>query len=148
MACYSFSDIDGPRAFDLLARKLESIPGLQVTILLNIQRKLGDTSTPDSVVRRFADRFWGSDWPGSVQPAVYYDPRAITQDGPTGVLHAKALIADEEAVFITSANLTEAALDRNIEIGLMVRDRALAISVVTHFQRLIDRSLLAPLPKA
>jgi phosphatidylserine/phosphatidylglycerophosphate/cardiolipin synthase-like enzyme len=49
---------------------------------------------------------------------------------------------------VTSANLTEAALDRNIEIGLLVRDRALAASVVSHFSGLIDRGLLSPLPMA
>ena len=43
---------------------------------------------------------------------------------------------------MTSANLTEAALARNIEIGLVVRDRALAASVSGHFQGLIDRGVL------
>lgn len=66
--------------------------------------------------------------------------------GPRGVLHAKAVVTDDEAVFITSANLTEAALDRNIEIGLLLRDHALAASVVNHFRGLIDRGLLRPLP--
>jgi hypothetical protein len=33
-----------------------------------------------------------------------------------------------EAVFVTSANLTEATLERNIEVGLLVRDCALAAS--------------------
>ena len=55
-------------------------------------------------------------------------------------------MADDEAVFVTSANLTEAALDRNIEIGLLVRDRALAASVICHFRGLIDQGLLSPLP--
>jgi hypothetical protein len=32
------------------------------------------------------------------------------------VFHAKAVIADDEAVFVTSKNLTEDALDRNIEL--------------------------------
>jgi phosphatidylserine/phosphatidylglycerophosphate/cardiolipin synthase-like enzyme len=62
------------------------------------------------------------------------------------VLHAKAVVADDEAVFVTSANLTEAAFDRNIELGLLVRDRALALSIVSHFQVLIARELLRPLP--
>jgi phosphatidylserine/phosphatidylglycerophosphate/cardiolipin synthase-like enzyme len=57
------------------------------------------------------------------------------------VLHAKAAVADDEAVFVTSANLTEAALDRNIEVGLLVRDRALAPSVSSHFRGLIDDSV-------
>ena len=55
---------------------------------------------------------------------------------------------DDEVVFVTSANLTEAALDRNIELGLLVRDRALAVSVSSHFRVLIDRGLLRPLPMA
>jgi phosphatidylserine/phosphatidylglycerophosphate/cardiolipin synthase-like enzyme len=67
-------------------------------------------------------------------------------DGPDGVLHAKGVVADNEAVFVISANLTEAAFDRNIELGLLVRDRALALSVSSHFRKLIGRGLLRPLP--
>jgi phosphatidylserine/phosphatidylglycerophosphate/cardiolipin synthase-like enzyme len=100
------------------------------------------------VVRRFADRFWAADWPGARRPSVFYDPRALEPDGPTGVLHAKAVVADGEVVFLTSANLTEAALDRNIELGLLVRDRALAASLARHFQVLIERGLLLPLPES
>ena len=64
------------------------------------------------------------------------------------MLHTKAVVADEEAVFVTSANFTEAALDRNIELGLLVRDRTLAASVVCHFRGLIDREMLGLLPGA
>jgi phosphatidylserine/phosphatidylglycerophosphate/cardiolipin synthase-like enzyme len=49
---------------------------------------------------------------------------------------------------VTSANLTEAAFDRNIEIGLLVRDLALAASVSSQFRALIDHGLLRPLPIA
>jgi phosphatidylserine/phosphatidylglycerophosphate/cardiolipin synthase-like enzyme len=55
-------------------------------------------------------------------------------------------VADNEVVFVTSANLTEAAFDRNIEVGLLLRDCALALSVSSHFRGLIDRGLLHPLP--
>ena len=68
------------------------------------------------------------------------------QAGNRGVLHAKAVLADDEAAFVTSANLTEAALDRNIELGLLVRDRAQALSIRGYLQNLIDRSLLLALP--
>lgn len=57
-------------------------------------------------------------------------------------------MADDEAVFVTSANLTETALDRNIEVGLLVRHRALAATLSSHFWGLIDRELLNPLPMA
>ncbi len=144
----TYAFFDGPKAFDVLARRMDSKPGLRVTLLLNIQRKKGDMTAAGDLVRRFADRFWGVDWPGVSRPTVYYDPRALDLDGPSGVLHAKAVVVDDEVVFVTSANLTEAALDRNIEIGLLVRDRALAASVASHFRGLIERSLLRPLPMA
>jgi hypothetical protein len=142
----SFAYFDGPKAFDVLSRRMDAVPRLQATLFLNIQRKRGDTTSANDLVRRFADRFWGADWPGTARPSVYYDPRSLDPDGPAGVLHAKAVVTDEESVYITSANLTEAALDRNIELGLVVRDRALALSVTGHFRALIDHELLKPLP--
>jgi phosphatidylserine/phosphatidylglycerophosphate/cardiolipin synthase-like enzyme len=142
----TFAFFDGPKAFEVLAHQMDQKPGLRVNLLLNIQRKRGDTTVSDQLVRRFADRFWKTDWPGVSRPLVYYDPRSIELDGPAGVLHAKAVVADDEAVFITSANLTEAALDRNIEMGLLIRDPALAASVISHFRGLIDHSLLLHLP--
>lgn len=144
----TYAFFDGPKAFEVLARRLDARPALRVTLLLNIQRRRGDTTAADQLVRRFADRFWKIDWPGSLRPNVFYDPRALELEGPGGVLHAKAVVADDESVFVTSANLTEAALDRNIEVGLLVRDRALAASVSGNFRALIDRGLLKPLPGA
>ncbi len=142
----TFVFFDGPKAFEVLAKRMDEIPELRVTLLLNIQRKWGDTTAADHLVRKFADRFWQTDWPGSSRPRVFFDPRSLESDGLSSVLHAKAVVTDDEAVFVTSANLTEAALDRNIEVGVLVRDRALALSVSSHFQVLIDRGLLKPLP--
>lgn len=142
----TFAFFDGPSAFDVLARRMDSTPGLVVRLLLNIQRKKGDTTTIDHLVRRFADRFWEHDWPGILRPVVYYDPRSLDLGGPSGVLHAKGVVVDDEVVFVTSANLTEAALDRNIEAGLLVRDRALALTMSSHFRALIDQGMLSPLP--
>ena len=144
----TFAFFDGPKAFEVLARRMEAAAALRVTLLLNIQRKRSDTTASEQLVRRFADHFWKTDWPGSSRPSVFYDPRALEPEGPGGVLHAKAVVADDEAVFVTSANLTEAALDRNIELGVLIRDRALALTVSGYFRSLIDRDLLKPLPLA
>ncbi len=62
------------------------------------------------------------------------------------VLNAKAVVADDEAMYATSANLTAAASNRNFELGLLVRDRALATSAVGHFRRSIELSYLETLP--
>ena len=142
----TYAFFDGPKAFEILARHMDTTPALRVTLLLNIQRKRGDSTASEQLVRRFADHFWKTDWPGSSRPSVFYDPRSLEQDGPGCVLHAKAVVADDEAVFITSANLTEAALDRNIELGVLIRDRAFALAVCGYFRSLIDRDLLKPLP--
>lgn len=144
-AC-SYVYFDGPKAFDLLAKRMDAVPDLDVTLLLNVQRARGDTSAPEEVVRRFADRLWKRDWPGQRTPRVYYDPRSLDLSGESSVLHAKAVVTDDESVFITSANLTEAAFDRNIEIGLVVRDQSLALSVVSHFRALIEKKMLQLLP--
>ena len=142
----TFAYFDGPRIFEQLASRLDAVPGLEVKLLLNIQRGKGDTTAEQSLVRRFAYRFWGMDWPGSARPSVYYDPRSLSLDGPAAVLHAKAVVADGEAVFVTSANLTGSAWDENIELGVLARDHALATSVAAHFQGLIDGEILMPLP--
>lgn len=146
VSTYAF--FDGPRAFESLARRMDAATGLRAMLLLNLQRKRGDKTSSDHLIRRFTERFWCVEWPGNSRPHVFFDPRALDVDGPGGVLHAKAVVADDEAVFVTSANLTESALDRNIELGLLVRDRSLAASISSHFCGLIDRGLLSPLPEA
>ena len=139
----SYTYFDGPKAFKVLSTRMDQTPELETTLLINIQRKSGDTTKSDQLVRQFADRFWEKDWPGKRKPRVFYDPRALQLDGgPPAVLHAKAVVADMESVFVTSANLTESAFDHNIELGLLVRDRALGLSVVRHFQALIERGLV------
>ena len=87
----------------------------------------------DSSIRQFTTR-------------VFYDPRALDPEGPGGVLHAKAVVADDEAVFVTSANLTQAAFERNIELGVLIRDRAFALTIASYFRALIERELLKPIP--
>jgi phosphatidylserine/phosphatidylglycerophosphate/cardiolipin synthase-like enzyme len=76
----------------------------------------------------------------------FYDPWSLEPHAPAGILHAKAVIADDEAAFVTSANLTEAAFDRNIEVGILTHDHALAASLARHFGTLIERVLSLPLP--
>ncbi len=145
----TYAYYDGQAAFDVLARRMDDKPELEVTMLMNVGRKQRDTRTVEALVGEFADRFWKRDWPGQRRPRVFYDPRSIEQDsGDRSVLHAKALVQDERTVFVTSANFTEAALDRNIELGLKVADPTLARQVVRHYQRLIEDRLLTPLPQA
>ena len=64
----TYAYFDGPTIFEGLARRLDAVPSLNVRLLLNIQRGKADTTSEDSLVRRFAEDFWGMDWPGSSRP--------------------------------------------------------------------------------
>jgi phosphatidylserine/phosphatidylglycerophosphate/cardiolipin synthase-like enzyme len=144
VSTYTF--YDGPKAFKRLAARMDTMPALQITLLLNIQRRANGTSAVAELVKRYADRFWKQEWPGERHPSVFYDPRSLAPAGVDGVLHAKALVVDDEAAFVTSANLTEAAFDRNLELGVLSRDRTLASGLARHFRILIDQERLLPLP--
>jgi cardiolipin synthase A/B len=58
------------------------------------------------------------------QASVFvWDASAKTIDtaGAGGSVHAKCAVADAHTAFVTSANLTAAALERNMEAGVLVR---------------------------
>ncbi len=64
------------------------------------------------------------------------------QRPPGGKLHVKAAIADEHVALVTSANLTGAALDENMELGLLVRGGPVPRRLARHFMDLMDRGVL------
>lgn len=80
-------------------------------------------------------------------PEIYYDPRALERDpARRASLHAKCIVVDREHAFISSANFTEAAQVRNIEVGVLIRSRLLASRLADHFEGLVMLGLLQPLP--
>ncbi len=70
------------------------------------------------------------------------DQRPKDVVGRYGSLHAKCAVADDTAVLISSANLTEFALALNMELGLLVRGGDLPGQVVRHLRRLIESDIL------
>ena len=60
----------------------------------------------------------------------------------SAVVHAKCAIADESKVLVTSANLTGAAMDNNMELGLMISSPRLAGRVAAHFAALVTEHIL------
>lgn len=64
--------------------------------------------------------------------------RLDSSNTKVGVLHAKALVADSERVFISSANLTEYAMSKNIELGVLVKNRSAAQRIEKQLRLLIE----------
>lgn len=63
--------------------------------------------------------------------------------GKHGSLHAKCAVADEATLLVSSANLTEYALNLNMELGLLVRGGDLPGRVVSHLRQLVEEEVLA-----
>jgi phosphatidylserine/phosphatidylglycerophosphate/cardiolipin synthase-like enzyme len=136
----------GTRLFQALADRMQQNPALQVSMFLDVQRPSGDISTANELVRRFANRFKQTQWPKDRPvPAIYYDPRSLNlAPDERACLHAKCVVVDEEKVFVSSANFTEAAHLRNIEIGVLVESPATAGQITTFFNGLVSQQVLLP----
>jgi phosphatidylserine/phosphatidylglycerophosphate/cardiolipin synthase-like enzyme len=143
----SFTVRRGSEVFAPLAGAVDRNPSLRVALAVNVGRD-GDFSTPGhQILTRFSERFWQNHWPWPSRPRVYYDPRALSTDPAIcASLHAKCIVIDDEIAFVTSANFTEWAQERNLEAGVLVRDGAFARSLRNQFESLIAASRLRLLP--
>lgn len=132
----------GASVFEALAQRMEVIPDLDVKFFLNIARPDKDKSKAEIIVSQFAQRFRDNQWPQDCRlPEVYYDPRSVAEDKRSS-LHAKCVVVDDEQVFVSSANFTKAAQERNIEVGLKIESPWLAQRLIRHFRLLHERDLV------
>ena len=62
----------------------------------------------------------------------------------TASLHAKCVIADRSSLLITSANLTSAGINDNIELGVLIEAGSLPERLSRHLELLIEAGMLEP----
>jgi len=60
----------------------------------------------------------------------------------SGAVHAKCAVADGDLAFITSANLTKAAMEKNMELGILVRGGRLPGKLDRHLESLITTGII------
>ena len=145
LAGYAFHN--GKLLFERLAEQKRLRPHLRVIFHADVPRRAGDTTTPEAIVLRYAEEFRNRHWPWQPFPEVYYDPRALGTDSHTRAsLHAKVVVVDRSKLLLTSANFTEAAHQRNIEMGLLSRAPYLAEQVASYFEGLRQSGHLLRLP--
>ncbi len=130
-----------------LARRMDLHPNLAVVLCLDISRDSGNTSDDQAIISGFATRFRHAEWPGRRLPRLFYDPRSLARGAEErSVLHAKIALADSTHALIGSANLTEAALKRNIEIGVLIALPGLVALIRAHVEALIHNHVLVQVP--
>ncbi|HEV2247230.1 MAG TPA: DISARM system phospholipase D-like protein DrmC [Terriglobia bacterium] len=145
VAGYAFHN--GKLLFERLAEQKKLRPHLRIIFHVDVPRKSGDTSSPEAIILRYADEFRTRHWPWQPFPEVYFDPRALEVDSHCRAsLHAKVVVVDRSKLFLSSANFTEAAHQRNIEMGLLSRAAYLAEQVATYFEGLRQSGRLQRLP--
>ena len=134
----------GQRVFQALADRMLEIPTLDVRMFLDIQRGPGDTTAAPELVRRFSERFRTRQWPTDRPlPKVFYDPRSLgTDPAQRACLHAKCVVIDRKDVFVSSANFTEAAQERNLEIGFLIRSASVGQRLTHYFDALLSAGFL------
>jgi len=113
---------------DALQRAIER--SVRVRVLLEQSTQHGGSVTVDSIgiLRRKVPRVEFYEW-----------DRTNADLSATASVHAKCAVADGNIAFVTSANLSEAAMERNMELGVLLRggqvpgllDRHLAALVTT-----------------
>jgi cardiolipin synthase len=59
-----------------------------------------------------------------------------------GKVHAKVAVADGNAAFLTSANLTGHALEKNMEAGVVISGGQIPFGLRAHLQALVDMNII------
>jgi cardiolipin synthase len=90
--------------------------GVRVSFLLETKEESAGKVTFDAAAGLALSRLKGITtyvWPLSQRPR--------NSQGQHGSLHAKFIVADEEVLFVSSANLTDYAMNLNVELGTLIR---------------------------
>jgi phosphatidylserine/phosphatidylglycerophosphate/cardiolipin synthase-like enzyme len=144
----TYSIFNGREVFQPIHEALSLWPKLQVVLILNIPCDDKNSLFGAAAIERYAQAFWKHHWPWASKPAVYFDPRGPMEDpNVPACQHAKCILVDDETAFITSANFTESAHERNIELGVLFRDNPrVAQAIRSKFESLIQNGFLKLLP--
>lgn len=111
--------------------------GVAVSILLESSTEHGGTVRGDSV-KAVRDAVAGS--------SIYiWNAASRNADGDaiSAAVHAKCAVADSRLAFITSANLTTAALERNMELGMLIRGGTVPERLRQHLAALVTTKVIS-----
>ena len=111
--------------------------GVDVRMLLESIDKDSGTFFQESV-QRVAKELLGA--------TVYVWPRENRDTGAGGFpsMHAKSVVADSKRAFLTSANLTSAAMDKNIETGMLAVGGSIPSTLSSQFLNMITQGDIKP----
>lgn len=110
--------------------------GVRVSVLLESSLEHGGTAKGDSV-KTIAESI-----PGAIIYVWAAASREPHGDALSASVHAKCAVADRKLALITSANLTSAALERNMELGLLIRGGSVPEKLHAHLEALVATNVI------
>lgn len=119
--------------------------GVRATFFIDIEQpERYATEPPERHAEEALAQFLEMRWPfGPPYPTLYYDKRALEpgMGGPSRAFssqHAKCVVVDGARALISSANFTERAHNRNIEVGVLLDDPLFAEHLARQWLSLIE----------
>lgn len=145
LAGYAF--YNGKALFERLHDHWARNPSMKVIFHVDVPRRYGDASSVEGIINKYVDEFRAKHWPWQPVPDLYFDPRALESDSKTRAsLHAKVVVIDRRKLLLTSANFTEAAQQKNVELGVLCSLPHLAERICSYFEGLRKSGVLRRLP--
>jgi phosphatidylserine/phosphatidylglycerophosphate/cardiolipin synthase-like enzyme len=118
--------------------------GVRATVFMDIASTAKSAALADEHAIALIDQFFFRVWTfGAPRPAVYWDPRTARPGPPWQSMHAKCIVVDESRALVTSANFTGRGQERNIEVGVLIEDRAFASELSAQWRALIAAGALS-----
>jgi phosphatidylserine/phosphatidylglycerophosphate/cardiolipin synthase-like enzyme len=108
---------------------------VQIDLLLELSSEHGGKVSQDSI------KLMRSIFP-SINLYAWPQEKDISVGHLPGAVHAKCAVADGEMAFITSANLTNAAMEYNMELGVLVTGGDLPKDLHRHLESLATGKIL------
>lgn len=108
--------------------------GVIVSMLLELSQDHGGSITFDVIGKMRVQ----------VPSARLYAWRDKAGSFSDGHVHAKVAVADDHSCFITSANLTGFAMDRNMEAGLLISGGVIPRMLDEHLRALVAMKIVSP----
>ena len=112
--------------------------GVEAHFFVDVKQPETPQADEDAFGHAQLDAFLETNWPFTTPPPALYCDRRALQPGRGGAycsLHAKCVAVDSRRAFISSANFTLRAHDRNIETGVLIDD--------PHFAQRLDRQWMS-----
>jgi cardiolipin synthase len=107
--------------------------GVAISMLLELSQEHGGSITFDAIGKMRT----------LVPAAKLYAWRDKADPFSDGRVHAKVAVADGGMCFITSANLTGYAMEKNMEAGVLIAGGSIAKLLDQHLRSLVDTKVIA-----